>query len=74
MLNNVTDKSTFISMIGNHSNIVMKPSNRILHLEALRGIASIIVVFHHFTLAFYPSFHQAGEGIGALIYQSPFFF
>ncbi len=51
----------------------MKPSSRILHFEALRGIASIIVVLHHFTLSFYPSLHQAGEGMGALIYQSPFF-
>lgn len=29
-------------------------SNRLIHLEAARGIASIIVVFHHFVLGFIP--------------------
>jgi peptidoglycan/LPS O-acetylase OafA/YrhL len=32
----------------------IKANKRLLHLEATRGIASIIVVFHHFLLGFFP--------------------
>ena len=28
--------------------------NRLIHLEYARGVASILVIFHHFSLAFYP--------------------
>lgn len=38
--------------------------NRLIHLEYARGIASILVIFHHFSLAFYPAlrlpFRQGG--------------
>lgn len=30
------------------------PSPRLMHLEAIRGIASVMVLFHHFALAFAP--------------------
>ena len=41
-------------------------SNRLVHLECSRGIASIIVLFHHFTLAFMPALTTSflhGNGI-----------
>jgi peptidoglycan/LPS O-acetylase OafA/YrhL len=31
-----------------------KTSKRLIHLEAARGIAALIVIFHHFTVAFVP--------------------
>jgi len=29
--------------------------NRLIHLEYARGVASVLVIFHHFSLAFYPA-------------------
>ena len=33
-----------------------KSSNKISYLEGIRGLAALLVFFHHFSLAFYPSF------------------
>ena len=41
--------------------------NRLIHLECARGIASIAVVFHHFSLAFVPEL-KAAFWLGGLLY------
>ena len=45
--------------------------NRLIHLECARGIASIAVVFHHFSLAFLPQL-KAAFWLGGLLY-TPFY-
>ncbi len=39
----------------------MESSNKIKYLEGLRGVAALCVFFHHFFLAFYPSYYFAGD-------------
>ena len=41
------------------------PTKRMLHLECARGIASIIVILHHFSLAFFPVIKEAVWSGGA---------
>lgn len=34
---------------------MLEEKNKLKHIEGIRGLAAIIVVFHHYTLAFYPA-------------------
>jgi peptidoglycan/LPS O-acetylase OafA/YrhL len=38
------------------------PKNKIYALEAVRGLASILVFFHHFILGFLPQYHGVLAG------------
>ena len=39
----------------------MNQSGKIQYLEGIRGVAALMVFFHHFLLAFFPSFNFAGD-------------
>ncbi|HWY99064.1 MAG TPA: acyltransferase [Bacteroidia bacterium] len=39
----------------------MEGSNKIRYLEGLRGTAAMLVVLHHFMLAFYPAYYFGGD-------------
>src|SRR5579859_5537778 len=40
---------------------MIKATNKIQYLEGIRGVAAMMVVFHHFFLAFYPAYYFGGE-------------
>ena len=40
---------------------MIQASNKIQYLEGIRGVAAMMVVFHHFFLAFYPAYYFGGE-------------
>lgn len=59
----------------------MDKNNKLLHLEGLRGTAAILVVIHHFLLAFYPAYYFGGDpamahtnGLELAYFRSPLSF
>ena len=50
---------------------MLAEKQKLKHIEGIRGLAAIIVVLHHYTLAFYPALNfgdisQAHIGNGSL--------